>query len=35
VQSIDTNVVVRLVVQDDEAQARRAEDVFRKALGGG
>lgn len=31
-QSIDTNVVVRLVVQDDEAQARRAEDVFRKAL---
>jgi predicted nucleic-acid-binding protein len=33
VQSIDTNVVVRLVVQDDEAQARRAEDVFRKALG--
>lgn len=32
-QSIDTNVVVRLVVQDDEAQARRAEDVFRKALG--
>ena len=31
-ESIDTNVLVRLVVRDDGAQARRAEGVFRRAL---
>lgn len=31
-QTIDTNVLVRLLVRDDEEQARRAEAVFRRAL---
>jgi predicted nucleic-acid-binding protein len=34
-QSIDTNVVVRLIVHDDEEQGRRAEAIFRRALDAG
>lgn len=34
-QSIDTNVVVRLLVHDDEDQGRRAEAAFRRALDAG
>ncbi|HEX7671540.1 MAG TPA: type II toxin-antitoxin system VapC family toxin [Polyangiaceae bacterium] len=30
--ALDTNVVVRLLVQDDEDQCRRAEVVFRRAV---
>jgi predicted nucleic-acid-binding protein len=35
VQAIDTNVVVRLIVHDDEEQGRRAEAIFRRALNAG
>lgn len=35
VQSIDTNVVVRLIVHDDEEQGRRAEAIFRRGLDAG
>ncbi len=31
-QAIDTNVVVRLLVQDDKEQGGRAEAIFRQAL---
>lgn len=34
-QSIDTNVFVRLVVHDDKEQGQRAEAVFRDALRSG
>ncbi len=34
-ESFDTNVVVRLTVQDDEDQCRRAEDAWRKAATSG
>lgn len=34
-QAIDTNVVVRLIVHDDEEQGRRAEAIFRRALHAG
>lgn len=34
-QSIDTNVLVRLLVQDDEPQCRRAEALLRRALAEG
>ena len=30
--AFDTNVIVRLLVQDDEDQCRRAEAVFRGAI---
>jgi predicted nucleic-acid-binding protein len=32
VEAFDTNVVVRLIVRDDEAQCRRAELAFRGAI---
>lgn len=31
-QAFDTNVIVRLLVRDDEAQCRRAELAFRQAI---
>jgi predicted nucleic-acid-binding protein len=34
-KSFDTNVVVRLLVEDDPAQCERAERAFRGALAGG
>ena len=34
-ESIDTNVLVRLLVKDDEQQTRLAETVFRQILGVG
>jgi predicted nucleic-acid-binding protein len=35
VQALDTNVVVRLLVRDDEAQCRRAEQLYRRAIATG
>jgi predicted nucleic-acid-binding protein len=35
VQSIDTNVLVRLLVRDDEEQCQRAEALFRRILADG
>lgn len=35
VQAFDTNVIVRLLVRDDGAQAQRAEHVFRGAISNG
>jgi predicted nucleic acid-binding protein len=32
VEALDTNVVVRLLVRDDEAQCRRAELLYRRAI---
>ena len=34
-QALDTNVVVRLLVRDDEAQCRRAEQLYRRAIATG
>lgn len=34
-QALDTNVVVRLLVRDDEAQCRRAEQLYRRAIAAG
>lgn len=34
-EAFDTNVVVRLIVRDDEAQCRQAERTFRAALEAG
>jgi predicted nucleic-acid-binding protein len=33
VRAIDTNVVVRLLVRDDDEQGRRAEALFRQSGG--
>jgi predicted nucleic-acid-binding protein len=35
VEALDTNVVVRLLVLDDEDQCRRAEQLLRRAVPGG
>jgi predicted nucleic-acid-binding protein len=35
VEAFDTNVVVRLLVQDDEEQCRRAERAFRSSVAAG
>jgi predicted nucleic-acid-binding protein len=35
VEAFDTNVVVRLIVRDDEAQCRVAERIFRAAIATG
>ncbi len=34
-QALDTNVVVRLLVRDDEEQCRRAEQLYRRAIAAG
>ena len=34
-EAFDTNVVVRLLVRDDEAQCRRAEQLYRRAIAAG
>ena len=34
-QALDTNVVVRLLVRDDEAQCRQAEQLYRQAIATG
>ena len=34
-EALDTNVVVRLLVRDDEAQCRRAEQLYRRAITAG
>jgi len=35
VEALDTNIVVRLLVRDDEAQCRRAEQLYRRAIAAG
>jgi predicted nucleic-acid-binding protein len=35
VEAFDTNVVVRLLVEDDEDQCRRAERAFTRAVANG
>ena len=34
-EALDTNIVVRLLVRDDEAQCRRAEQLYRRAIAAG